>query len=368
MNWRLILDGAHPGAWNMAMDEALLLCHAANPNYNDGAATALPTLRFYSWQPACLSLGRFQKWDDVPANRTTQTDDMKAKRQAPHAPRPAPPFDIVRRPTGGRAVWHQHEITYCAVLREEFLPRDARSVAGAYRWLSQGFIAGLRTMGVEAALSAADHIPVTATEQVGIADAAHESAAKSGAESQVAAWPATSATHSTDGRPQPTPNCFASTTRADFVVQGRKLIGAAQMRRAGVVLQHGSLLLDVDEAAWQRAIGGSLRDVATLRSLGVTSALSHTPNGSDAHAAHNRAAARSRAARSRADVSAGIIAALCAGCERELGWSLQHSEPGPRELALAERLQAAKYAQTAWNIEAKEDASWHRAYAPPISD
>lgn len=289
MNWRLILDGAHPGAWNMAMDEALLLCHAASA---DDEATAVPTLRFYRWQPACLSLGRFQKWDDVPANRA-------ATSQLP-TPDSHPPFDIVRRPTGGRAVWHQHEITYCAVLREELLPRDARSVAGAYRWLSRGFISGLRMLGVEAALSPVERSEHAPTQRL-----------------PTQRLP-------TGRRPQSPANCFTSATRADLVVAGRKLVGAAQMRRGGVVLQHGSLLLDLDEAAWHRAIGGSLHDVATLRSLGV-------------------AATRDE-----------IIAALCAGCERELGLSLTRGAPSRRELAAAERLQAARYSQRAWNVEAKE--------------
>ncbi len=314
MNWRLILDGPAHGAWNMAMDEALLLCHSQSGSKNDHEATALPTLRFYSWQPACLSLGRFQNWDDVPLNRRTAATSDAADCQLPTANCQLP-FDIVRRPTGGRAVWHQHEITYCAVLREEFLPRDARSVAGAYRWLSRGFIAGLRTLGVEAALSPADHI-IPANQAI------QEHTAGSHAKAQLAVLPAP---RSLAGRPQPAPNCFAATTRADFVVQGRKLIGAAQMRRAGVVLQHGSLLLDGDEAAWRQAIGGSLRDVVTLRSLGVVATRDE------------------------------IIAALCAGCERELGWSLQRGAPGSYELAVAQRLQTAKYSQSAWNVTAKEE-------------
>src|SRR5688500_13569424 len=103
MIWRLILDGAAAGAWNMAVDEALLLSHAA------GAAP--PTVRFYDWQPACVSLGRCQKFD---AARAATIRDCG--------------FDLVRRPTGGRAVLHQHEITYCIVVGAELLPAHCRSV------------------------------------------------------------------------------------------------------------------------------------------------------------------------------------------------------------------------------------------------
>ncbi|MEO6907921.1 MAG: hypothetical protein ABI210_08530, partial [Abditibacteriaceae bacterium] len=84
-NWRLIQHGAATGAWNMAVDEALL----------EGARdSGIPVLRFYSWDPACISLGRLQKVPEV------------VRRSI---------FDWVRRPTGGRAVLHQHEVTYCAV-------------------------------------------------------------------------------------------------------------------------------------------------------------------------------------------------------------------------------------------------------------
>ncbi|HEX8234956.1 MAG TPA: biotin/lipoate A/B protein ligase family protein [Abditibacteriaceae bacterium] len=257
MQWRLIRDGAARGAWNMAVDEAMLLGQLQ-------ASTRGGTLRFYGWSPPCLSLGRFQRWDEV-------LDD-------------APTFDVVRRPTGGRAVWHHHEITYCAVLREEMLPRGSTSVAGAYAWLSRGFIAGLQTLGVQATLAPAGNDRVQ------------------------------------------TPDCFASATRADFVVDGRKLLGAAQCRHNGVVLQHGSLLLSVDQEAWQRALGNT-HDVVTLQMLGIQ--------------------------KSREE----IVDTLCAGCEHELGISLSPGILSDAEATLATRLLAEKYAQPAWNRERRAGAA-----------
>jgi lipoate-protein ligase A len=259
--WRLILDGAADGAWNMAVDEALMLCHVDSSTRIEGPPQSQqPILRFYNWNPACLSLGRFQKWPEWSLS---------------------PQFDIVRRPTGGRAVWHQHEITYCAVLREELLPRESRSVAGAYAWLSRGFIEGLKELGVNATLAPSGRDRVQ------------------------------------------TSDCFATATRADFVVDGRKLLGAAQLRRNGVVLQHGSLLIKLDETAWRAAVGSPPNQVATLESLGVI-------------------ASRKK-----------VVAALCDGCETAMDISLLKSRLSAAETALAQHLRIAKSDDCVWNREAR---------------
>lgn len=196
--WRLFLDEEHSGARNMAVDEAMLLCHARD--------LALPTLRFYGWKPACLSLGRLQK--QLPEGVSPETTA----------------FEIVRRPTGGRAVWHAQEITYCAVVRAELLPPEARSVAGAYSWLSAGFLMGLQNLGLAVAM------------------------APGGVRTQGA-------------------NCFAASAGCDFLADGKKLIGAAQCRKDDAILQHGSLLLSIDEAGWQHA-GGSMDGATCLELLG----------------------------------------------------------------------------------------------------
>lgn len=205
MNWRLLLDEAAPGAWNMAVDEALLLCHTS---------TAPPIVRFYDWQPACLSLGRLQRLDPVLQSSIVNHQSS---------------IDVVRRPTGGRAVLHQYEITYSVVIHETQLPPDSRSVLGSYRWLSNGWVTGLRQLGINAELA-----PINVGLRSGNA------------------------------------NCFDATAQCDFLVDHKKLIGAAQCRRGGVILQHGSLLLDADDAAWKRWLGGSMRSTVTLRALGVT--------------------------------------------------------------------------------------------------
>lgn len=251
MNWRLIQHGASSGAWNMAIDEALL----------EGAReTGVPVLRFYSWNPACVSLGRLQKVPDVVLQST---------------------FDWVRRPTGGRAVLHQFEITYCAVIPEACLGKDNRSVLGAYNWLSQGFIGGLETLNIHAQLSPAHR-----------------------------------------GR-ELAENCFSAPAQCDFVVNGRKLIGAAQCRKYGIILQHGAILVHIDAQSWQTALGGGMHDAVSLEELGL---------------------------RREAAV---IVAALTAGLEQRCGACFEQSELSGNEIILASQLHGLKYSQTSWNHQGK---------------
>ena len=196
MNWRLIEDDAQSGARNMAVDEALMKAQIS--------PRARPVLRFYNWQPSCLSLGRFQK--------------------LPTYLRENAPVDWVRRPTGGRAVWHQQaqEITYSVAFALEILSAPYTSVTESYRWISRGLFAGLQSLGIGAQLSKAH--------------AASVGASTCGAE-----------------------NCFLSAAQCDAIVDGRKLIGAAQCRKTlgerVVVLQHGSILLDLDDATMAARVG-----------------------------------------------------------------------------------------------------------------
>jgi lipoate-protein ligase A len=241
----------------MARDEALLLCSG----WGLARHAPTPVLRFYNWNPACVSLGRLQKPDSA----------FRIQHSA---------FDMVRRPTGGRAVLHQHEITYCAVIHESHLPRESRSVIGAYEWLSAGFIEGLKTLGVDARLS---------------------SAQRRGA-----------------ARCAPT-NCFNAAAQCDFLVDGRKLIGAAQCRKDGAILQHGAILLEIDRDAWASAVGGAMSDAVALRDLGVLSSRDE------------------------------IIEALCDGMSRAWDISFEQSALSVEELQVARRLHEHKYSASEWN-------------------
>jgi len=180
--WRLLNTGERDGATNMAVDEAILrgVAEACSP----------PTLRFFAWQPACLSLGQAQPASDV---------DFEACR--------ALGVDVVRRPTGGRAILHVDELTY-SVTAPESEPRVHGGIVESYRRLSEGLLAGLLRIGV----------PVRQVER------------------------------SDDHDPDQGPVCFEVPSNYEIVFDGHKLVGSAQARKNGVVLQHGSMPLVGDIA------------------------------------------------------------------------------------------------------------------------
>jgi lipoate-protein ligase A len=180
--WRLLNTGHLDGATNMAIDEAISRAVQAN--------LVPPTLRFFGWQPACLSLGQAQPGDDV---------DQVACRAAG--------VDVVRRPTGGRAILHTDELTY-SVITPEREPRVAGTIVESYKRLSEGLLRGLMLMGVP-------------TQQVERPDE-----------------------HDRDQGPV----CFEVPSNYEIVFDGRKLVGSAQMRKAGVMLQHGTIPLNGDIA------------------------------------------------------------------------------------------------------------------------
>jgi lipoyl(octanoyl) transferase len=171
--WRLVddLDRSLGAAAQMAADLALL---------DSVAAGALPVLRFYRWDPPALSLGRFQPDADV--------DHAACARLG---------VEVVRRPTGGRALLHGGDLTYAVAMARPGGERGG--VDAIYDRLAAGLIAGLARIGVRAAVARHD----------GPAGAV----------------------------------CFATQQGADLRVGDRKLCGSAQVHRAGAVLQHGSILL-----------------------------------------------------------------------------------------------------------------------------
>jgi len=154
---------------------------AADEAMLDGvAAGAAPVLRVYRWDPPALSLGRFQPEGDV--------DGAACARLG---------VDVVRRPTGGQGLLHGADLTYAVAL-----PRPLGAAGGVdavYGLLAGAVIAGLARVGVTAEI------------------ARHDGPAG--------------------------PVCFAGQQGADLRVGDRKLCGSAQVRRAGAVLQHGSILL-----------------------------------------------------------------------------------------------------------------------------
>ncbi|MCR8847113.1 lipoate--protein ligase family protein [Rossellomorea sp. SC111] len=185
--WRFIDSGNCSPSYNMALDEALLDWHS------EGKIP--PTIRFYGWDPATLSIGYFQKVE--------KEIDLDAVKE--HG------LGFVRRPTGGRGVLHEHELTYSVIVSEEH-PEMPKTVTEAYRVISEGILKGFQGLGLEAYFA----VPRTAEEREGLKN------------------PRSAV-------------CFDAPSWYELVVEGRKVAGSAQTRQKGVILQHGSILLDLDE-------------------------------------------------------------------------------------------------------------------------
>jgi len=173
----LVIDGPATGAENMARDRELLdqLVAGRRP----------ATLRFYSWKPACISLGLGQRKEML---------DLDAVRAAG--------LDVVRRPTGGQALLHDREVTYSVVASQQD-PAVGGTLMQSYHAISEALLAGLATLGI------------------------------SGVGAPCVPRPASGLT----------PICFASASAEEVLVGGRKLVASAQWRSRGAFLQHGSLLL-----------------------------------------------------------------------------------------------------------------------------
>jgi lipoate-protein ligase A len=183
MKWRVIDTGIAAAATNMAIDEAIMLAHAAGD--------APPTLRFYGWEPAAVSIGYFQQ-----AEKDIDIDACAAAG-----------VSVVRRLTGGRAVLHDMELTYSIVVKDAE-PAIPSAVIASYGHFSTGLLAGLRLLGINAEMSLSRH-----------------------------------AYGRNRGNQVSSAACFDTPSNYEVTYDGRKLVGSAQVRKHGVILQHGSVLL-----------------------------------------------------------------------------------------------------------------------------
>ncbi len=198
--WRLLVDFDLSGAENMALDEALL---------DSVVAGAGPVIRFYTWEPAALSLGVNQPAGEVDVAGCTRRG-----------------FSLVRRITGGRAVLHQHELTY-SVIAPDSDPLVSGGVIESYRKISAPLVAGLRSIGADVSLSEPDRALFRAmASERRYNDLGELEESNHGA------------------------ICFDTASAYELTANGRKMVGSAQARRGGALLQHGSILLNVDWEAW----------------------------------------------------------------------------------------------------------------------
>jgi lipoyl(octanoyl) transferase len=179
--WRLLDTGPLPGALNMNIDKAILKSH------DQGKSP--PTLRFYQWSPPAISLGYFQKQSSIDISKCHQFG-----------------LDIVKRPTGGKAVLHENDLTYSIVAgTKDGVPF---SVPAAYHLLSQGLIAGFKKLGVE---PEAGHVAIGASD------------------SDI---------------------CFMRFAAGDLLCQGKKFMGNAQTWKRSSLLQHGAIILEPQVETW----------------------------------------------------------------------------------------------------------------------
>jgi len=200
MQWELIRENeGRPGSENMAVDQALL---------EDSARTGRAFLRLYRWTPSCLSFGR-----NEPA--LTRYDRAEIERRG---------ISVVRRPTGGRAVWHDGEVTYAVAAPIATFG----SLKDGYRVIHERLAAALRTLGVAASVA-----PAVRTAGVG-----------AGA-------------------------CFASPVGGEVIVDRKKVVGSAQVREGDAFLQHGSILLDGSQELVRSVTRGTAPEggETTLRAL-----------------------------------------------------------------------------------------------------
>lgn len=185
--WHYINSGKCTPSYNMALDEALLEWHSKGE--------IGPVLRFYEWAPATLSIGYFQ----------SVSKEIDMEQVTKHG------LGFVRRPTGGRGVLHEHELTYSVIVSEDY-PNMPETVTEAYRVISGGLLEGFRKLGLDANFS----IPESKEEIEGL------KSPKSAV-------------------------CFDVPSWYELLVEGKKIAGSAQTRQKGVILQHGAILLSLDE-------------------------------------------------------------------------------------------------------------------------
>lgn len=188
-DWLLIHDSPLPGSVNMARDLQIM------EKVAEGSLA--PVLRFYSWSPPALSLGRNQRAEEVA--------DLEACSRLG--------IDVVQRPSGGRAVLHYRELTYSIAVKQDY-PGLPWGVLDTYCLFSRGIVEGLRSLNVDAFLAPEEN---------------HSAKIDPGA-------------------------CFDTASAFEVYVQGKKVVGSAQLRRGKAVLQHGSILFQLPLDLYSRVL------------------------------------------------------------------------------------------------------------------
>ncbi len=210
--WRILHTPAAGGAQNMALDEALM---------SRARETGEWTLRVYSWSRPTVSFGRNEA-----ARRHYDADRIRARG-----------YSVVRRPTGGRAILHDREITYCVTAPVS----DAGDLRESYERINRLLVAGLARLGVDARIAARE---------------------------------------TRGAMPGPAP-CFNEPWAGELTLDGRKLAGSAQWRSNGAMLQHGSILVEDDQSVLTRLRTDALSPIPAPATLAA--ALGRAPSAEELH-------------------------------------------------------------------------------------
>ncbi|MCK4666661.1 lipoate--protein ligase family protein [Candidatus Dependentiae bacterium] len=265
--FRIIIDqNPNSSQVNMAVDEAIFLNYitAQNP---------IPVLRFYRWDPPAISIGYFQKPEDI--------DIESCKRMN---------IEFIRRPTGGRSVLHDNELTYSVIGgKEKFF--ENKSLIDIYSIISKALVKGLRKYGFEVEFKKPDyknnqyHLKVL---------------------------------------------CFDSTSTFEITLNNKKVVGSAQVRKKGVFLQHGSIILSLDKEKVAR-----LLKIKNIKLLEKASGLL------DEMKIQNFEIER-------------FISNLVFGFSEVFGMETCKSTLSEKEIDFTQLLIENKYSRASWNINAKE--------------
>lgn len=198
---KLIPYKKYSGSENMLIDLSILDESIKN--------NARPVLRLYGWEKPTLTIGRNQSLTDI------NLDYCKSDR-----------IDIVKRPTGGRAVLHDMELTYCFITPVDFL-KNGHTVASSYREISQALVAGFKKLDINLAFPANKNV-YTQNDF-----------------------------------------CMAISTGADLNYQGKKIIGSAQFRKQNYILQHGSILIDIDKEMLEKIFNSkdTMKNLITVKDI-----------------------------------------------------------------------------------------------------
>jgi len=247
--WRFLDGGSACGARQMAVDDALLTLW--------GQGQSPPTLRLFGFRPPCLSLGRFQP---MPPDTFRESG-----------------LEVVRRPTGGRAVLHRRDVCYSVIA-----PADHSLVAGSilqsYGKIARALAEALALLGLPSLEEAAAQGPLPAAD-----------------------W------------------CFEAIAPHELALDGAKLVGSAQLRRDGILLQQGSIRL--------------------------------APSGGQPPGAISLEEALGRRVSHRE-----MASALVEGFGHAWGVAFRRGRLTAEEEQLAQRLEREKYANPAWTLRADESA------------